>query len=144
MTANEKLVEFMREKQKRLARIGVGVRYFTEEDAQDLVMLEKETAERIWKTIKNDIERGGACGLTEDVCPFCVLYRSKDCRDCGYRKRHGKCSSNRSTYAKVKKIISRETELSYTEEASSFCNEFYRNLIKQIENESKEGICTGA
>ena len=132
MISKEKLIKFLQAKDAKLKDVGCTIDYFTSADAESIRNWDSKTAKSVWKIIK---ENDNLKGFGNMSCPFCIK-NDMNCDVCEYQKNgHGYCglnfSYNINTYAKLCNWI-KVNELSIFH---SFDTTFYRNLIKEIENE---------
>jgi hypothetical protein len=130
MTPNEKIIMFMEEKSNLIKNHFNTNSYFNDGDkAEILLEWSEESADKVWKQLKNNLP---IKSLHIDSCPFC-LYNKTDCSNCGYSKRHGKCSTNNlmNDFGKIIVLFSSAFEL-----YEIFSEQFYNDLIKKIEDKS--------
>jgi len=135
MKPQEKLVIFMERKAEAIMKLtGLNV-YFTEEDRKDILGWEDTTSEFVWKKIVDNIDKG-AYGLSPDVCPFCIYNDTflKGCSTCDYGYRHGQCSADDSDYFEIMRAL----EAAETDVEVVFSNEWYQEVIDEIEGEEEE------
>jgi len=111
--------------------------YFLEEDKKDILNWGDEISQLVWRTIEENVQYRNASGLTCEVCPFCVYYEyvfgdlglESKCEKCSYGFRHGCCYHSDSDYQKImeKKFY-----------IKTMTNEWYKRIIKEIEQEAEE------
>jgi hypothetical protein len=125
MTYQEKLIAFMEGKKKKLNEIAKESNseipdYFTEKDSRNINKWDDEKSKYVWTHMmgrENKLE-----GLGNGVCPFCIYYNDL-CSICDYPLNHGPCNYAPCDYLTLKKKINFKL----------LTNEFYKNLIQDIE-----------
>lgn len=145
MTSNEKIVMFMEGKNNLIKSYNKKLIYFKVGDKKEILSWSKNDANKIWKIIKKNKNE---IGLTILTCPFCLknidtydedtLDGTVECSNCGYGKRHGKCSKESSTFDKIASFFVQISNTSDTINIDEiFSKKFNNELIKSIE---KEGV----
>jgi len=132
-----KIKQFMKLKNKVIDNLQIkdGI-YYNDKDEKIINNWKEEDCEEIWKFIKEKIKEGYK-GLGNETCPFCVkkiienLYTKFFDRSlcgkkniCEYSKNHGNCYMYNSDYKKYSDFV-----------YHFFINDFYKNMIKEIEND---------
>jgi hypothetical protein len=100
VTAKEKIIAFMEDKQKLLSQ--KSPKYFGKRDERDIMKWSDEEAERVWNALTL------APSFGTHSCPFCLHY--SDCDECSYGKRHGICGEYFSDYDKLCRVRVRATQ----------------------------------
>ena len=131
MEVSEKIIWFMLGKAEKVKEI-CDVEYFTNEDIEYIRVMDKDKLEFAWDMIRwyvDDFEYG----LGGPASPFCIYYCREImgreriyCALCPYGKLHGICSEADSDYKKIVESKNFSSDM--------FPNEFYKGLIRDIEN----------
>jgi len=136
MTNQQKITLFLQAKNKIIYK-NTKLRYIYDKDLEYIENLTVPVATKVWNHIKHNIMKENMAGLSEGMCPWCVLKNMEilsDCYQCTYGKNHGVChtSSNMneylSGYDRIKKVVKSKG----IKHHKMLNNQWYRGVISKI------------
>ncbi|HMB20122.1 MAG TPA: hypothetical protein VKQ10_03570 [Spirochaetota bacterium] len=150
---NDIIIQFMKSKADRMEKeLSIpGTWYFNEGDHKEILSWNNEEALRVWKKIKENIQKHDCSGLRYELCPFChkngyehkgcyKALKNPICMKCGYGSRHGLCISDEEGESEYRKILQSfdDTRMSMYK---FFSNDYYKHLVKKLELSLNENVC---
>ena len=131
----ELAIKFMRGKAVKVKEF-CDIEYFTVEDEKAIVDMDNEKLKTAWDRLVCNIAfpyDRDVSGLGADACIFCY-YNHEDCNNCAYSIQHGGCFPIDNPDSDYRRIISQLSK----EDIDSFSTQFYRDLLKSIQEENDD------
>jgi hypothetical protein len=114
----QQIIDFMKFKSSVISDQVKDIKYFTEQDEEQLKQFNDKLVKRVYLCIKYTIaveilhqkhkkiripKKIEHIPFDAFICPFCIVFYSIDnyCKNCPYKKNHGYCLSDDSDYHKI-------------------------------------------